>query len=196
VTDEEQEPSMNDASGPDDGGNGPDAATADPLSEARAEAQRYKEQLLRTAADLDNFRKRSRRELSDAERQGREELLRDILPVFDNLERATAHAETATDVQSLADGIQMVMKQFVDTLERAGIHRIATTGKPFDPAVHEAIQHLETAQYPPGSVAAEVQAGYRTPDRLVRPALVVVAKAPPGVVEAPAADAEPGEMEN
>lgn len=142
-----------------------------------AEIARVRDQLLRTAADFDNFRKRSRREIVDADRRGREELLRDLLPIFDNLERAAAHTGSATDVQSLADGIEMVMRQFFDTLTKLGIERIESVGKPFDPAVHEAIQHMETAEYSPGSVAAEVQAGYRMGERLVRPAMVVVAKA-------------------
>jgi molecular chaperone GrpE len=100
--------------------------------------------------------------------------------VFDNLERAMSHTEKATDVQSVADGITMVIRQFVDTLGRLGIERIPTVGKPFDPSVHEAIQQLETKDFPPGTVAHEIQGGYRTQDRLIRPAMVVVAKAPAG----------------
>lgn len=143
-----------------------------------AELERVRDQLLRTAADFDNFRKRSRRELEEVERHAREELLRGLLPVFDNLERAAAHTENATDVQALADGIQLVMRQFLDTLGRLGIERVEAAGKPFDPALHEAIQTLVTSEFPPGTVASEVQAGYRMGDRLVRPAMVVVAKAP------------------
>jgi molecular chaperone GrpE len=165
-------------------------APSDPLEEARAEAGRLKDQLLRTAADFDNFRKRTRREIADAGRSSRDELLRELLPVFDNLERAGAHAESATDVQSLTDGIKMVLRQFGDTLGRLGIERVATVGSAFDPSVHEAIQHLESADFPPGVVAAEVQGGYRAGERLVRPALVVVAKAPAGEAEPPA-DADP-----
>jgi molecular chaperone GrpE len=101
-----------------------------------------------------------------------------MLPVFDNLERATQHASSAKDVQSLADGVAMVMRQFLDTLAKLGIERVQTVGKAFDPAMHEAIQQLETKEHPPGSIAAEVQAGYRIGDRLIRPAMVVVAKAP------------------
>jgi molecular chaperone GrpE len=170
-----------------------DDPAADALRAAQAEAARFKEQLLRTAADYDNFRKRARREQADAEKQGREELLRDLLPVFDNLERAVAHAETATDVQSLTDGIQMVMRQFSDTLGRMGIERVATVGAAFDPSVHEAIQSIETAEYPPGSIAAEIQGGYRIGDRLVRPALVVVAKAPTSEASAEPTDRPSGE---
>lgn len=157
---------------------GAEGAEPSPLEAAQAELARVRDQLLRIAADFDNFRKRSRREVADAERRGREDLLKEILPVFDNLERATMHAETATDVKSLADGIGMVMRQFTDTLGRNGIERVASVGNPFDPAVHEAIQQLETSEHPPGTVAAEVQAGYKLGEKLIRPALVVVAKAP------------------
>jgi molecular chaperone GrpE len=158
----------------------PEAAPEpDPLEVARAEVARIRDQLVRTAADFDNFRKRSRREVSDAEGRSRDEVVRELLPVFDNLERAVQHSDGTTDIQALADGIRMVMKQFLDTLGRMGIERVSAVGKAFDPAVHEAIQHLETNEYPPGTIAAEVQPGYRQGDRLLRPALVVVAKAPP-----------------
>jgi molecular chaperone GrpE len=149
-----------------------------PLEEAKLEAAKFKEQLLRTAADFDNFRKRARKDQVEAEKKGREDILKDLLPVFDNLERAIMHAEKATDVQSVADGIRMVIRQFGDTLGKIGVERIASVGLPFDPSLHEAIQQLETTEYSPGTVAAEIQGGYRTQDRLIRPALVVVAKAP------------------
>lgn len=149
----------------------------DPLDAARQEAARLKDQLLRTAADFDNFRKRSRREQADAEKKAKEDVLRELLPVFDNLERAMSHSEKATDVQSVADGVRMVIRQFTDTLGKLGVERVASVGLPFDPAMHEAIQHLETDEHPPGTVAHEIQGGYRANDRLIRPALVVVAKA-------------------
>jgi molecular chaperone GrpE len=154
------------------------AAPIDPIAEAKAQAFEFKDKYLRMAADLDNFRKRSRREVEDAERRGKEGLLRDILPVFDNLERAVQHASQATDAKAVTDGVRMVLKQFESTLERVGIARVQTSGVPFDPMVHEAIQHLETTDHPPGTVVAEVQAGYQLGERLVRAALVVVAKAP------------------
>jgi molecular chaperone GrpE len=154
------------------------AAPVDPLEAAQADAARLKDQLLRVAADFDNFKKRSRREVADASKYAKEDVLRDLLPVFDNLERAAAHAGSATDVKALADGIGMVMRQFLDTLGKIGVERVNATGQPFDPAVHEAVQHLETTEHPPGTVAMELQAGYRTPDRVLRPAMVVVAKAP------------------
>lgn len=154
-------------------------APVDPLEEAKAEVARMRDQLLRTAADFDNYKKRARREAQEGERRVREEFLRDLLPVFDNLERAAQHAGTASDVKSLADGIGMVMRLFVDTLAKLGVERVNAVGQAFDPALHEAVQQLETTEHPPGAVAAEVQAGYRMGDRLVRPAMVVVAKPPP-----------------
>jgi molecular chaperone GrpE len=149
------------------------------LAEVQAEAARIREQLLRTAADFDNFRKRSRRELEDAQRRGRETILKDLLPVFDNLERAASHAESAPDVKSVAEGVRIVLKQFLDTLERMGIKRIAATGKPFDPTVHEAIQQIESTEHPAGIVIAEVQPGYMLGDYLIRAAMVVVSKGAP-----------------
>lgn len=156
----------------------------DPVAEAKAETAKLRDQLLRTAADFDNFRKRTRRELSDAEIRGREDLLRDLLPVFDNLERAMQHADTATDVQALADGLRMVSRQFLDTLGKVGIERVKSVGQAFDPSQHEAIQHLESEEHPAGVVLAEVQAGYRQGERLLRPALVVVSRGAPKPAEA------------
>src|SRR5262245_62272534 len=86
------------------------AEKADPLAEARAEVGRIRDQLLRTAADYDNFRKRTRRELDDAQKRGREELLRELLPVFDNLERAVVHAGQASDATAVAGGVGIVVK--------------------------------------------------------------------------------------
>jgi molecular chaperone GrpE len=154
------------------------APEQDPLEVAKAEQAKLKDQLLRTLADFDNFRKRSRRELSDAERRGRDDMLKEMLPVFDNLDRASAHAETATDIKALADGIGLVMRQFADTLSKVGIERVLAVGQPFDPSVHEAVQQMETSDFEPGTIAAEVQAGYKNSEKLIRPALVVVAKAP------------------
>ena len=150
-----------------------------PLEEAQAECARLRDQLLRTAADFDNFRKRTRRELDDAHKRGKEELLRELLPVFDNLERAVVHAGQASDAKAVADGVGMVLKQFQDTLGKVGIKRIPAVGGPFDPSMHEAIQQVETNEHPAGTVVAEVQPGYSLGDRLVRASMVVVAKPKP-----------------
>jgi molecular chaperone GrpE len=166
-----------------DEGTGPKLKSAPPVGELRvdpqAEMARLRDQLLRTAADFDNFRKRARREQEDATRRGRETTIKDLLPIFDNLERATAHAESGADTKAVSDGLRMVTKQFVDTLDRMGIKRVATVGQPFDPSRHEAIQHLESKEHPAGTIVAEVQAGYLIGDFLVRPAMVVVSKGAP-----------------
>jgi molecular chaperone GrpE len=148
----------------------------DPVEEARAEAAKMKEQWMRTAADFDNFRKRTRKELEDVRKSGKEDLLKEFLPVFDNLERAIQSAQRATDVKAVAEGLQMVLRQYIDTLARTGISKVATVGSEFDPTHHEAIQQVETDEHPPGTVVAEVQPGYVQGDRLIRAAMVVVAK--------------------
>lgn len=179
-----QEPpasSVTDSSEPrtEDGGQTSAASGAEASSEGlEAELARTKERLLRTAADFDNYRKRTRRDISEAERRVQENLLSVLVPPFDNLERAASHAESADDVKALAEGLKMVLRQFEDALATAGIQRIVSLGKPFDPAEHEAVQHVVTDDVPPGAVAQELRAGYRWQDRLIRPALVVVAKAP------------------
>jgi molecular chaperone GrpE len=158
------------------GGEQGAAEPADPLAEARAEAARLKDQWMRTAADFDNFRKRSRRELEDTRKAGKEDLLKEFLPVFDNLERAINSAQRATEVKAVAEGLQMVLRQYLDTLARGGITKVPSVGSQFDPTHHEAIQQVETDDHPAGTVVAEVQPGYVQGERLIRPAMVVVAK--------------------
>jgi len=156
---------------------GPKEGTvADSLADAQAEAARLKDALLRTAADYDNFRKRTRRELEEARRNGREDLLRTLLPVFDNLERAIQSGQRTSDVKAMTEGLTMVGRQFTDALGREGIARVATVGRAFDPSVHEAIQQVETNEHQAGTVIAEVQPGYTQGDRLLRAAMVVVAR--------------------
>ncbi len=154
----------------------PELPAPNELEAAQEEAAKLKDMLIRTAADFDNFRKRTRRELEDARRGGREDLLKELLPVFDNLERAIQSAQKANDVKAVSDGLGMILKQFDSTLGRAGIQRVTTIGAMFDPSQHEAIQQLETDEHAPGTVVAEVQPGYREGERLVRAAMVVVAK--------------------
>jgi molecular chaperone GrpE len=154
----------------------PEAPEMTELERAIAEAAKMKDMLVRTAADFDNFRKRTRRELEEARRGGRDDLLKELLPVFDNLERAIQSAQKATDVKAVSDGLSMIVKQFENTLGRAGITRVPTIGEMFDPSLHEAIQQLETEEHPPGTVVAEVQPGYVMGEKLVRAAMVVVAK--------------------
>lgn len=177
MTDDAEEKAPGGEDGPSSSEQAADAvASKDPLETTREEMSRLKDVLMRTAADFDNFRKRSRREIEDARKGGREELLKELLPVFDNLERAVASAQKASDIKSMADGVAMVLRQFQDTLTRTGITRVPAVGAPFDPQVHDAIQQVESDEHPPGTVVAEVQPGYLQGDRLLRAAMVVVSK--------------------
>lgn len=155
-----------------------------------AERDKLKDQLLRALADFDNYRKRARRDQDDAARRAREEILREFLPVFDNLERALASSTTATDPKSIADGLQMVLRLFEDTLSRAGGKRLRSVGEPFDPNLHEAIQQVESEQFAAGTVVSEVVPGYQFGDRLLRAAMVTVSKGPAPKAEEPAAGDE------
>lgn len=147
-----------------------------PPNDPAAEIARLRDAWLRSAADFDNFRKRTRRELDEARRSGREDVVKALLPVFDNLERALQSALRSSDVKAMADGLSMVHRQFIDALGREGIARVATIGLAFDPSVHEAIQQVETSDHAAGTVIAEVQPGYTLGERLLRAAMVVVAR--------------------
>lgn len=152
-------------------------AAPDPVAAANTERDKMKEQLLRTLADFDNYRKRTHREKQDEYRRGKEDVLRDLLPVFDNLERASSSARPDADVAAIAKGVQMVIKLFEDTITRIGAKRVVAVGTPFDPNVHEAIAQVES-EHAAGTVAQELVAGYQLGDRLLRPAMVAVSKGP------------------
>lgn len=160
----------------------PDAASPesapDPVQAAKEETARLREQLLRVAADFDNYRKRSRKDVEDAERRGKEDVVREVLPVFDNLERAVQASTSTSDVTAIVDGIKMVLRLFEDHASRIGLTRLAVVGERFDPALHDAIQQVETDEHPPGTVMTEIVPGYRLGEKLVRPAMVVVARKP------------------
>jgi molecular chaperone GrpE len=150
------------------------------LAAAQAEVHQNHERWVRERADLENLKRRAAKEQQDAARFGSEALLRDLLPVVDNLERAAEHARSVEGAAAVVDGIALVLKAFHDVLERNGVSRVQARGEPFDPSHHEAVAHVESAGHPPGTVIDEYQAGYRLRERLLRPAMVTVAKAPAG----------------
>ena len=150
------------------------------LAAARDEARMAQDRWLRERADLENLKKRSAKERQDAVRFGTESLLRDLLPVVDNLERAIGAAGGGGNGKSLVEGVELVLKAFLDTLQRNGVERVPAKGAPFDPAVHEAVAYVESPSHPAQQVIEEHQAGYRLNDRLLRPALVTVSKGRPG----------------
>lgn len=131
---------------------------------------------LRTAADLENLRKRQKREMDDARLESKGRVLKEMLPVVDNLERAIEHATAHAGTNPIVEGVQLVLRQFLTAFERLDVTPIEAAGQPFDPNLHEAISQQET-DAPPGTVVQVLQRGYKSGDRLLRPALVVVAKA-------------------
>lgn len=131
---------------------------------------------LRSAADLENLRKRSKREADDAKFDAKSRVLKEMLPVVDNLERAIEHAQNIEDKNPIVEGVQLVLRQFTTAFERLDVNAVDAMGQPFDPNLHEAISQLES-DAAPGTVVQVLQRGYKSGDRLLRPALVVVAKA-------------------
>ncbi len=148
------------------------------LEATKEEARRNYDQFLRDAAETENYKKRVTREKRDAIRYANESLVRDLLPVIDDLERAAQHARTDGNPQSLLDGIELVLKGCLEALQKHGVTRITAKGEPFDPEKHEAYAQVETDEYEANTVVDEVHQGYCLDDRLLRPSLVSVAKAP------------------
>jgi molecular chaperone GrpE len=150
------------------------AAPADELEQLRRQAAEAQDRYLRGQAELENVRKRLRREMEDERRYAELPLLADLLPVIDNINRAVEAAEKNADAASLLSGFKMVGQQLHRVLEKHHVEPIAAEGQPFDPAVHEAILQRPSEDHPQGTVIGVGQPGYKLHDRVVRPAQVVV----------------------
>lgn len=150
------------------------------ILEQAGKAQEHWDRYVRLNADFDNFKKRAAKDRLDAIKYANEALIEKLLPVLDNFEAALA-AGTNTEgaaAQSLVTGVKMIATQLKGVLQEAGLEEIDAIGKPFDPAVHEALSQQPTAGVPEGQVVQQMRKGYRLKDRLVRPAAVVVAAKP------------------
>lgn len=150
------------------------------LNEKEAEAKANYELFVRERADLENFKRRMQREQAESFRFANEPLVRDLLPVLDNLERAVSHAQSGGNGQPLVEGVTLVVRSFLDTLEKHGVTRVSGKGEQFDPSKHEAMAQVEIAEVAPNTVVDEYCPAYLLHGRLLRPALVTVAKAPAG----------------
>ncbi|MCD6326187.1 nucleotide exchange factor GrpE [bacterium] len=146
------------------------------LKDKAEHADEYLDNLLRLRAEFANFKRRSEKERQRWALCGEEELVKELLPVLDNLERAIEAARQAGTEGPLLDGIAMIYDQTLEVLKKRGIKRIESVGKEFDPNVHEAVGQVCTDDVPNNHVIDEMQAGYRFHDRLLRPAMVRVAK--------------------
>lgn len=154
------------------------APEADELTQAKREAQEAQDRLVRAQAELENVRKRMRREQQEERRYASLALIRDLLPAIDNLQRAVASVDTTDCPPGLAEGVQMVAVQLVDTLSQHQCTPIDPKGEAFDPMQHEAVGQQPSAEYAEGLVSEVAQVGYKLHDRVVRPAHVIVSSGP------------------
>lgn len=156
--------------------------TPDELEDLRARAAKaddYWDRLLRLTADFDNFKKRAAREREDARKAATESVITRLLGVVDNFEMAMlAAAQPNTSLETLKAGIVMIQSQMRSTLSELGLEEVNALDQPFDPAIHEAVSQQECSDRPEGHVLQQLRKGYKLRDRLLRPASVVVAKAP------------------
>ncbi|MCP1336391.1 nucleotide exchange factor GrpE [Futiania mangrovi] len=157
------------------------AALAERVAAAEAEAAELKDRLLRTMADAENVRRRAEREKADALKYGGAKLARDLLTVADNLRRAldAAPQDLPAEVEGLFSGIEATERELMAVFERHGITRLDPTGEKFDPNLHQAMVEIPSADHAPGTVVQTMQAGFLMEGRLLRPAMVGIAKAPP-----------------
>jgi len=146
------------------------------VEEKEKEIKDQHDRLLRVAADLENFKKRAVKEKEDWIKYANEDLMKSILPFIDNLARAVNHAEKTADTGVMVEGVRLTLQQLLQALGKFGLSPFDSVGKPFDPAMHEAMLVVETDQYEPNLVVEEFQKGYFLYDRLLRPATVSVSK--------------------
>jgi len=144
------------------------------------EISQLKDRVQRIGAEMENTRKRLERERTESISYANERIMRDLLPIVDNLERALDHARNDTTADSLTEGVAITLKAFQDTLSRFGCTAFEAAGAAFDPNYHEAVMQEESGDYPEKTVVRELQKGYMLHSRLLRPAMVVVSKALPG----------------
>ena len=160
----------------------PSEEAGDALEIALAEAEKFRGLALRSEAEMQNLRKRSERDVQNAHKFGVERLVQNLLPVMDSLEKAietSEQAQTPEDDPQL-EGLRLCLKLFSEVLEKEGIVVVDPLGTPFDPNLHEALSLIENPDLEPNSVMAVIQKGYQLHERLVRPAMVMVSKAPEG----------------
>lgn len=146
------------------------------LDSLRKQADENMERYLRTQADFDNFRRRSRLEKEDFAKYASSKVVEQLLPVLDNFERAIMASKDSKDIESLLKGIEMIQRQLGQVLEQEGLKHLEAVGQPFNPEFHQAIMQVESEEHEEGTVVEELQKGYVFKDKVLRPAMVKVAK--------------------
>ena len=144
------------------------------IAELESQLEDYRNRLLRSQADFDNFRRRTQREKEDLVKFASADLITRLLPVLDNFERAVGAAKGSGDFEALAKGVDMIYRQLLQVLEQEGLKPMETVGQPFNPEFHEAVMRVESDEHEEGTVVEELQRGYMLKDRVIRPAMVKV----------------------
>ncbi|MED1792390.1 nucleotide exchange factor GrpE [Brevibacillus nitrificans] len=140
----------------------------------KAQAEEHQNRMLRAMADMDNLRRRVRKEQEDLAKYASQKIVEELLPILDNFERALAADKDSMTLESLLTGVDMVHRQMVQVFEKEGLAAIAAKGQPFDPHVHQAVMQTQDPEFDSGVVVEELQKGYMFKDRVVRPAMVKV----------------------
>ena len=166
-----------DAREPIDDGAAPTDAEAR-IQDLERQLAEQKDRMLRAVAEADNVRRRTQRDAEDRVRYANESLVRELLPILDNFDRAVASAGAATGAESVLAGVELIQRELLRVLERAGVTRYSAVGQPFDPTRHEAIARVVSVDAAPNTVVSETAPGYLLHGRVVRPAMVAVAGAP------------------
>ncbi len=140
------------------------------------ELRSLQDKYLRICADFENYKKRSMKEQMESAKYANERILKELLPVIDNLERAILHSKETSDLKGLVEGVELTYKQFLDSLGRFGVKVVQSIGEPFDPSRHQALSQVETDKHDENIVIEELQKGYLLEDRMLRPALVNISR--------------------
>jgi molecular chaperone GrpE len=146
------------------------------VAEARGLAEKNHDLYLRSQAEIENIKKRNQKDKAEWIKYSNEALIKELLPVLDNLEKAITHTNNESSADAIRNGVELTLKGLRDTLTKSGLEKVAAKGKPFDPGVHHAVSQQEDDSVEPGTVLEELQKGFTLNERLIRPAMVVVSK--------------------
>ncbi len=152
-----------------------DKAEIDETEKLKAEIEDMNNKYLRLAADFDNYRKRQAQEREDLLKYGAVETLKKLIPVLDTIERAKVQIDKLEDVSKVKESYEVILKQFTDILDKCGLEKMNVEGEMFDPNLHEAVAQVPTNEMPEGTIVNQMQTGYKTKDKILRPAMVSVA---------------------